>query len=426
VTGGLGELGLQVADWLVRLGARRLLLIGRHGLPPRAAWHSLGDSPAARPVAIVRSLEARGASVHIAEVDVSSASALGECLDGFRGEAWPDIAGVLHLAGVVRPAPLRDLDEPMLRDHFAAKVAGAWNLHQYFKSAPLDFFVLFSSGSALLGSPGIGAYAAANAFLDALAALRRAEGQHALSIDWGFWSESGMAARLLRSAPDRPVPRGIRGLTNRDALALLGTLLGSRHASVGVMPFDWDDWSAAHPVTASRRYLRLLTTARTDVADEVSIARDDVLLAAPGERAGIVERYLCGRLARILQVDPSQIERDQPLTQLGIDSLMAVELKNRVEADLRTSVPIVALLQGGSIARLAQVVIAAVCDEAPTGDAAASTAAPAIGAEEAQHLLAELDRLPIDTVEELISRIAAADGEPVAQPGGPGSGARGR
>jgi NAD(P)-dependent dehydrogenase (short-subunit alcohol dehydrogenase family)/acyl carrier protein len=405
VTGGLGELGLEVAQWLVQQGARRLILLGRTGLPPRAEWRHLESAPASRAVEIIRGLESRGASIHLAQADVSSAQELSACLDAFRREAWPDIAGVLHLAGIVKPAAVRDLDDSVLMEHFSAKVAGAWNLHQYFRNTPLDFFVLFSSGSALLGSPGIGAYGAANAFLDALAARRSAEGHRAVSINWGFWSEAGMAARVLRASPDRPVPRGLRALTNRDALRILGTLLNARHASVAVMPFDWDEWSAAHPATAARPYLRLLTTARADLADEASISRDEVLTAAPDERAAIIERYLCERLARLLQVDAAQLARDAPLTQLGIDSLMAVELKNRVEADLRTSVPMVALLQGGSIAKLARVVLAAISgSDAP--DERQTSPFESLDAEEARALLSQLDQLPAATVERLIDAVA--------------------
>jgi acyl transferase domain-containing protein/acyl-CoA synthetase (AMP-forming)/AMP-acid ligase II/acyl carrier protein len=410
VTGGLGELGVRVASWLVHQGARRLILMGRTGLPPRAQWRTLPESPVARAVEIIRGLEAHGASIHLAQVDVSSTRALTDWLDDFRRDAWPDIRGVFHLAGIVRPAPLREVDESILMEHFSAKVAGAWNLHRYFRNTPLDSFVLFSSGSALLGSPGIGTYAAANGFLDALAAQRCGDGGGTVSINWGFWSESGMAARVLKSNPDRPIPRGIRGLTNRDALGILGTLLSSPHAAIGVMPFDWDEWAAAHPATAARRYLRLLTTARTDVADQVSISRDDILLAAPDERAAIVERYLSLRLARILQVDPGQLERDQPLTQLGIDSLMAVELKNRVEADLRTSVPIVALLQGGSIAKLARVVLSVITDAGPAVDPVPPGFSPSSpDADEARVLLSQLDRLPMAAVEALIERISGGD-----------------
>jgi acyl transferase domain-containing protein/acyl-CoA synthetase (AMP-forming)/AMP-acid ligase II/acyl carrier protein len=406
VTGGLGELGLEVARWLVQQGARRLILLGRTGLPPRVAWRSLDGTPAARAVDVIRGLESRGATIHLAQADVSSAADLSACLDAFRREAWPDIAGVFHLAGCVRPSGVRDLDESILMEHFSAKVAGAWNLHRYFRNTPLDVFVLFSSGSAVLGSPGIGAYGTANAFLDALAAHHSSEGHRAVSINWGFWSEAGMAARVLRASPDRPVPRGMRALPNREALRILGTLLNGRHTSVAVMPFDWDDWSAAHPATASRPYLRLLTTARADLADAASISSDEILAAPPDARAAMVERYLCDRLARLLQVEVAQLVRDAPLTQLGIDSLMAVELKNRVEADLRTSVPIVALLQGGSIATLARVVLTAISGSSGQSEPQTSLL-ESLGAEEAKSLLSQLDQIPAATVDRLIDAVAA-------------------
>ena len=194
ITGGLGDLGLSVARWMVEQGARRLILMGRSQLPPRAQWNSAEPgSRLAHQIAAIREMEALGASVHLASVDVADEVQLSAFLDEFRAEGWPPIRGVVHAAGVLQDGLLVQLDTAALNSVLRPKMMGGWLLHRLLEDAPLDFFVLFSSAGSLLGQPGQGNYAAANAFLDALAHHRRAQGRPALSINWGAWSGLGFA-----------------------------------------------------------------------------------------------------------------------------------------------------------------------------------------------------------------------------------------
>ena len=144
-------------------------------------------------IAAIRELEGLGASVHLAAVDVADEGQLSAFLDEFRAEGWPPIRGVVHAAGVLQDGLLSQLDTAALNAVLRPKMVGGWLLHRLLADAPLDFFVLFSSAGSLLGQPGQGNYAAANAFLDALAHHRRAQGQPALSINWGAWAELGFA-----------------------------------------------------------------------------------------------------------------------------------------------------------------------------------------------------------------------------------------
>ncbi|HEY0602496.1 MAG TPA: type I polyketide synthase, partial [Herpetosiphonaceae bacterium] len=198
ITGGLGGLGLVVARWLAEHGARRLILMGRTQLPGRAMWRQIdAESPIGHQVAAIRELESLGVTVHLAAVDVGDPVQLAAFLQEFQQEGWPAIRGVIHAAGMLRDRTILQLDAETFHQVLRPKIAGAWLLHTLLKDAPLDFFVLFSSVASLLGSVSQGNYAAANAFLDALAHHRRARGLPALSINWGPWAEIGMAARLF-------------------------------------------------------------------------------------------------------------------------------------------------------------------------------------------------------------------------------------
>ena len=211
---------------MIEQGARRLVLLGRSGLPPRAEWGALDPgSRAGRRAAAVRGLEALGASVHLAAVDVADEAALREFLETFRREGWPPIRGVVHAAGTVHYGPLVQTTPAQLDDVLRSKVTGAWLLHRLLADEPLDFFVLFASASGVLSSPLVGAYAAANAFLDALAHRRADEGRPALSVDWGLWAGAGMAELVDAEGLAALTARGMGSLAPEQALEALGALL---------------------------------------------------------------------------------------------------------------------------------------------------------------------------------------------------------
>jgi len=192
---------------MVEQGARRLILLGRTKLPPRSNWSSVETgSRVAHQIAAVRELEASGASVHLASVYVADEEQLSGYLDEFRSEGWSPIRGVVHAAGVIQDGLLVQLDAPQLNTVLRPKMMGAWLLHRLLKDAPLDFFVLFSSAGSLLGQAGQGNYAAANAFLDALAHHRKAQGQPAMSINWAPGAIWVLRIRRGGSASPRASP----------------------------------------------------------------------------------------------------------------------------------------------------------------------------------------------------------------------------
>jgi acyl transferase domain-containing protein/acyl carrier protein len=411
ITGGLGDLGLAVARSMVLGGARRLVLVGRKPMPPRSAWADLAAAdPTARRVAAVRELEALGASVILESLDVAEERDVRAFLERFDRQGWPAIRGVVHAAGMVEVRPMVDLEPADLERHLRPKLAGAWNLHRLLGDRPLDFFVLFSSASGIVSSPFIGAYAAANASLDALAQLRRSEGKPALSIDWGFWAEIGIAARQTEAAPR--ASHGMNALKPHQALRIFHRLLHTEATQVAVMPIDWSEWCRSHHEASRVPFLAAMVAGQgVAPAGKGStghgISRRALLDLPPAERTGFLAANLLNGVATALGADTSTLGVDQPLFELGLDSLMAVELKNQIETQLGISLPIAAFLKGGSIRQLAEQVVAGVAAGEEGGDPSGG-AQPITRVERVEdateELLAQIDQLSDHQARALLER----------------------
>ncbi len=351
VTGGLGGLGLEVARWMVEQGARRLILLGRTSLPPRALWSTLPPGTQADQARAVRDLERQGASVHLAGIDVGDARALGEFLEGFRQQGWPPIRGVIHAAGVMQYQAMEEYDAAAQIAVGRAKIAGAWLLHRLLADAPLDFFVLFSSAASVLSSPLVSGYAAANAFLDSLAHHRLALGRHAVSINWAAWSEIGMAARVARRPVGATAEEAM--ITPAAGIEALRRILLSGATQAAVLPIDWRRWRQLYPTFMQAPLLRDLGDALQDgvsgppVPGAGSIRQLDEVA-----RRDTLAGYLTDQVAAITGVPTAELDAEQPLGELGFDSLMAVELKNRIERDFGIALPMVQLLERPSVATL--------------------------------------------------------------------------
>ena len=237
ITGGLGTLGRLVARWMVRQGARRLILMGRTHLPPRSTWHQLEtDHPHIRLIQAIQELETRGASIHVAAVDVADEDQLSTFLAEYERQGWSPIRGVIHTAGVVQDKLLLRMKTETFQRVLRPKVRGGWLLHHLLQDYPLDFFVLFSSTGSVIASLGQGNYAAANAFLDALAHHRRSLGLPALSIGWGPWSV-GMVEQL--KLEHYYTKRGIELITPEVGMQILARVLGQRPVQLTAISANW-------------------------------------------------------------------------------------------------------------------------------------------------------------------------------------------
>jgi NAD(P)-dependent dehydrogenase (short-subunit alcohol dehydrogenase family) len=422
ISGGLGDLGLSVARWMVEQGARRLILLGRTKLPPRSSWSSVETgSRLAHQIAAIRELESVGASVHLAPVDVADEEQLSGFLDDFRCEGWPPIRGVVHAAGVLQDGLLVQLDAAQLNMVLRPKVMGGWLLHRLLKDAPLDFFVLFSSAGSLLGQPGQGNYAAANAFLDALAHHRKAQGQPAMSINWGAWADLGFAdtpgGKRLAA---RLALLGIRSMAAEQALEVLKRLLGQGSIQVVAVPVNWRQYREFYPAGSEPPLLSQLAREEADVqrqadrpGEKRGLTSAALLAAEPGERHQLLQSYLSEQVARVLGLAASKLDPQQPLSNLGLDSLMAVELKNRIAVDLGVKVPVVKFLQGFSVAEAVTQVLDQLTAE---GSDPSAPLAPAVTQQKehidkgnAEQLLANLDQLSDEKVDALLTEMLAEE-----------------
>jgi acyl transferase domain-containing protein len=335
ITGGLGALGLRVAQWMVERGARHLMLVGRRNASEDAR-------------AVLASLEQAGAQVVVVPADVSSPGHMARALAGIDRDV--PLSGIIHAAGVIDDGLLLQQDWKRFVGVMAPKVKGAWNLHSLTQNLPLDFFVMFSSMASVVGSPGQGSYAAANAFMDGLAGYRRARGLPALSVNWGPWGEVGMAAgqrgvskqiRLMGGKPIAPLA----------GLQLLERLLPQQAAQIGVLPVSWREFPAGAAMPSLLADLiREEAPGHSDRREtEGGKLRESLFAAAEDARQPMLEGYLSQQLARVLGSSSADLDLDRPLSDLGIDSLMAVELRARIQSDLRVTMPLASVLAGPSL-----------------------------------------------------------------------------
>ncbi|MEY3209837.1 MAG: hypothetical protein RIT28_318, partial [Pseudomonadota bacterium] len=337
ITGGLGGLGQRVAQWLFAQGARHIALLGRSG-------------PTVEAVEAIEALRQGGAEVKVFAVDVADEVALGEVLGQL-----PNLRGVVHAAGVVDRRSFEGLDAEALDRALRAKVQGARALDNLTRDAELDLFWLFSSISALWGGQGLAAYAAANAFEDGLAALRVASGRPALSLNWGVWAETGMANEAELAELARV---GVRGLRPADALDRL-RLLGGAQGQLGVADVDW---SRLRPVLDARRPSPLLSelgeaaaaAATSDVAAGGGELALSLQAAAPERRRGLLIEALRAQVRAVAAMSPdAPVAVDQGFFEMGLDSLMAVELQGRLGLALGRRMPATLLMDQPTLSRLA-------------------------------------------------------------------------
>jgi thioesterase domain-containing protein/NAD(P)-dependent dehydrogenase (short-subunit alcohol dehydrogenase family) len=330
ISGGYGGLGLVTARRLAERGAGRLVLSGRSG-------------PGAEAVKVINVLRASGTEVEIVLGDVAAPGVAERMVAAARRDGLR-LCGVVHAAGGLDDRLAVDIGPEDVRHVWSPKVDGALRLHEATRHLDLDWWVVYSSAAGLLGSPGQAAYASANARVDALVAWRRAHGLPATTINWGTWAEVGGAANLTVAALDP--------LTPEEGVDAFEALLAHDRVATGVLRFDVGRAVIAFPQIRDRAYFsELVGVAPTDArdADHEWAGPDSLRAADPGDALRLLAAQVRARVRGVLGFAP---DPEQPLTEVGLDSLVAIRIKSALEHDFGVTVPTPILLGGASVTRL--------------------------------------------------------------------------
>ncbi len=309
ITGGLGGLGLATASWMAQRGARNLVLLGRSEPSPWA-------------IRVVDQLRLEGIEVAIEQVDVSDSAQI-EYLFKKIERNMPMLRGIIHAAGVLDDGALLNLDPVRMKKVMAPKVEGSWNLHAATVNLPLDFFVLFSSAVSVLGSPGQGNYAAASAYLDAMAHYRRNLGLPAISINWGPWAEVGLAAEATERLKKQngSTQHLIKVIKIDQGLEMLEQLLTEPTPQVVVLPFDLKHLLDLYPTAAGMPFFAAVGGSDTHVARLYARPNLRQQYAAPRNE---LERKLAELWRQTLHID--RIGVHDSFFELGGDSVLAAQI----------------------------------------------------------------------------------------------------
>lgn len=325
ITGGFGGIGLQIAQWLFERGVRNLILIGRSD--------ALNDAHR-----ILMELKQKGAKFLFLKIDVSDFEKL---TTGFVEieKKMPPIKGVIHAAGILQDSSLMNETWENFYQVIAPKILGSYHIHLLTQQMELDFFICFSSIAAILGSQGQGAYSAANMFLDALISYRRELGLHGLSIDWGLWSEVGMATKLINKQKERLKDFGLGFIAPHFGLKILENSIKNNTDQLIVMPIDWSKFlkhfNGNVPIlfNSQKQLSQIPTTIPATLVTQLENIPYE-------ERHSFLLKSLCSMLADILQLPSGTlVDVKQGFFDLGLDSLMALELKGKIEYELGIVLP---------------------------------------------------------------------------------------
>jgi acyl transferase domain-containing protein/NADPH:quinone reductase-like Zn-dependent oxidoreductase/thioesterase domain-containing protein/SAM-dependent methyltransferase/acyl carrier protein len=342
ITGGAGGVGLEVAKWLVRGGARHLILMSRSG-PPDAAARADLEGLCGAGVTVV---DARGDVTRRADVD--------RVLENVAASGRP-LRGVFHAAMVLDDDALGALDEARFERVVEPKMAGAWNLHLATREHELDHFVCFSSFSVVCGAPRQANYDAGNAFLDALAHYRHHAGLPALTIDWGAIVGAGFVERNAKAA-DYLNRAGLKPFRVAEAVEILGQLLLLDPVQIVAARVDWTSLASFVPlVSSSNTYASVARDPQRAERGRSLAAR--LAASSAQERTTVVEDFIVAQVGEVFGIAGTKVDRQAPLTSLGLDSLMTVELVNRMESLAGIRIPMGALFSGPSVEELARTVL---------------------------------------------------------------------
>src|SRR2546423_3468279 len=388
ITGAFGGFGKVLANWLVQSGARHLVLSSRNG----------ASTPEAE--AFVQKLRDSGTQVHIVKADAGSSADIAR-LFSVINQAGQPLRGVFHLAMAIDDAVLSKLNRERMATVIGPKAVGAWLLHEATREMSLDCFVMFSSISSVFGNPAQGNYVAANAFLDSLAHHRRTLGLPALTINWGVLGGEGYVARNTRVA-EFLAKQGTTELSPAEVISILESSLRAPGAQVAAIRVDWAKWRTFFRSMQANPLLERIFAAveGEENVGRTSDWRNRIESASPEEKEAIIAQAVREVVGSVLRVKPDRLRDDQPLTDLGLDSLMGVEIEYSLEAAIGVALPPTSLMRARTIGQIATLIAGHVGGTAPS---ASPPTSPAPAPEPAPSSIeVDLDALSIEQIDGLL------------------------
>jgi acyl transferase domain-containing protein/NADPH:quinone reductase-like Zn-dependent oxidoreductase/NAD(P)-dependent dehydrogenase (short-subunit alcohol dehydrogenase family)/acyl carrier protein len=341
IAGGASGFGFATAKWLVNKGAKRIILLGRRaGLDENQLKY-------------IDSLKSEGVEIQYKQCDVADPVALKKVLREINIPQNP-LKGIIHAAMVLKDSAIRNLDEESFAKVFVPKIQGAWCLHQVTADLVLDFFILYSSATTCLGNPGQANYVAANTYLEALAQYRRSQGLPALAIAWDAIMDTGYLARdeSLRDTFRKRL--GVNGISSRQAFLALEKALSKSLQNPILMNANWVAMKRLLPIMTVPMYTNVLHGIYDDMNKDSMVGIQELIQGLSREEVHVLISGMLGdEVARILQLPREKVEHNRPLQELGIDSLMAMELVAAIEKRFNVEIPIMALSDSITVDTLA-------------------------------------------------------------------------
>lgn len=392
ITGGLSGLGILTAKFLIDKGARHIALIGRREKVSEAEPY-------------LEEFKLKGADVKIYKADVTNKQDLEKIIKEISGSDNP-LKGIIHSAGLLDDGTILNQNEEKFKKVISPKILGAWYLHELTKDMSLDFFIMYSSVASLLGSAGQSNHSAANSFLDALAGYRRRNGLEAASINWGVWSEIGSAAAA--DADKNEKVAGIGTINPRQGIHCLEKAMMTDVAQIGIFPMDWKKYYQRH----KQRFVEKLI--RDDIEEisqnENSGEKEEFILklkSAPEEKhSELLINFFKKLISGIIKIEEEELETDLPLNMMGLDSLMAIELKNKVNMQLGVDLNLVRYMEETSIASLAEELktqIPKILSAANAGQTPQNGSSEISEEDKTRELLANLEDLSEEELDKLLN-----------------------
>ena len=335
ITGGMGALGLKVADWLASEGAKHLILLGRSS-PNRIAQ------------AEISRLRQQGIEINTVAIDISNSTVVSNYFDSLYKNKI-NLKGIVHAAGILDDGLLNSLSWKRFQRVLKPKVAGAWNLHKATEKLSLDWFVCFSSIVSAFGAVGQSNYATANAFMDNLMNYRRQRGLPGLSINWSIWSEIGMASRMTAAQQERLHQQGLTAIAPKRGLKILKQLLQQQAGQTIVFPVDWATFLHQQPQNPFFERVQPETIKSTATSFFQQLALTDV-----EQQQEVLQAHVRTQVAKVLGfADPEDVDTEEKFADLGMDSLMAVEFKNNLQASFGDAISLSAAFDYPNVELLA-------------------------------------------------------------------------